>query len=141
MRQNHSWGGSRHEALRLPFMTQIQWDRLLATAAVRGASDILLSPGVEPMIRRSDSWQPLQTSPVEATALQAIVDAHLGPKPDGQAEQYAYWDFRFGDDAVRFRAYAFGYPATRLLLIARLPASGRGDAPDRCPECGAPTRR
>jgi Tfp pilus assembly pilus retraction ATPase PilT len=120
-------------------MAALQWDRLLATCTVRRASDILLSPGVQPLLRQTESWSPLQASPVDAAYLQQLVDAHLGAKPDGQTGDYAFWDFRFGDDPARFRAAAFGYPATRLLLITRFPPDGADT--DHCPQCGSPVVR
>jgi hypothetical protein len=65
----------------------------------------------------------LQAPLVEIIALRALANERLAPNPDGQGDGYAYSDFRFGD-AARFRALAFGYPATSVLLVARYPAGG-----------------
>jgi Tfp pilus assembly pilus retraction ATPase PilT len=106
-------------------MASLQWDRLLETCYRRNASDILLSPGSPPMIRLSESWRTLQAPPVDTAAIQALVAERFVTAPDGEHDGYAYSDFAY-KGMRRFRAMAFGYPATFLLLIARYPAEDSG---------------
>ena len=106
-------------------MASLQWDRLLETCCRRNASDILLSPGASPLIRLAESWRSLQVPAVDAATIQALASEQLGENPAGREEGYAYSDFGYGD-AGRFRATAFGYPATNVLLISRHP-SGESD--------------
>ena len=104
-------------------MGSLQWDRLLETCYRRNASDLLLSPGASPMIRLPESWRSLQVLPIDAATIQALAAEQLGENPAGREEGYSYSDFAYGD-AGRFRATAFGYPATNVLLISRYPSDG-----------------
>ncbi len=101
----------------------LAWDRLLETWVRRNATDILLSPGTSPLIRLADSWRPLQVPPVDVETIRALASEQLGENPAGREDGYSYSDFGHGDVA-RFRATAFGYPATNVLLIARYPSDG-----------------
>ncbi len=65
----------------------------------------------------------MQAPSVDTAAIQAMVAERFGAAPDGERDGYAYSDFHYGDIA-RFRAMAFGYPTTFLLLIARQQAEG-----------------
>ncbi len=103
----------------------LQWDRLLETCFRRNASDILLSPGASPMIRLAESWRALQVPPVDPATIQALASEQLGAHPAGREEGYSYADFSYGD-VGRFRATAFGYPATNVLLISRYPREDSG---------------
>ena len=109
-------------------MASLQWDRLLETCYRRNATDILLSPGASPMIRLAESWRSLQAPAVDAATIRALASEQLGENPAGRAEGYAYADFDYGDagDAGRFRATAFGYPATHVLLISRYSSEAPG---------------
>jgi len=109
-------------------MASLQWDRLLETCYRRNASDVLLSPGASPMIRLAESWRSLQVPAADAATIRALASELLGENPAGREEGYAYSDFDYGDagDATRFRATAFGYPATNVLLISRYPSDGPG---------------
>ena len=114
------------------------WDRLLETCCARNATDILLSPGSPPLLRLADKWHTLQVPAVDVTAIQTLVSEQLAAKPDGEVDGYAYWDFQFrrvfclppGTLAApicrRFRATAFGYPATNVLLISPHPENSLG---------------
>ncbi len=105
----------------------LQWDRLLETCVRRNATDILLSPGASPMIRLAESWRSLQVPPADAATIQALASEQLGENPVGREEGYSHSDFSYGD-AGRFRATAFGYPATTVLLISRYPSDESGGA-------------
>ena len=104
-------------------MASLQWDRLLESCYRRNASDILLSPGVSPMIRLAESWRALQVAPFDAATIQALAHEQLGENPAGREEGYSYADLAYGN-AGRFRVTAFGYPATSVLLISRCPSDG-----------------
>ena len=103
----------------------LQWDRLLETCYRRNASDILLCPGASPMIRLTESWRALQVLPVDAATIQALARERLGENPAGREEGCSYVDFDYVD-AGRFRATAFGYPGTNVLLISRYSSDGSG---------------
>src|SRR3954451_8035843 len=104
-------------------MASLNWDRLLETCYRRGASDILLCPDASPIIRLAESWRALQVPAVDAATIQALANEQLGENPPGREQGYAYSDFSYGE-AGRFRATAFGYPATNALLISRYPSNG-----------------
>jgi Tfp pilus assembly pilus retraction ATPase PilT len=114
----------RARAAKEAFMA-LQWDRLLETCYRRNASDILLSPGASPMIRMAESWRSLQVPPLDAATIQALASKQLGENPVGHEDGYSYADFRFRDMG-RFRATAFGYPTTNVLLISRYPRDASG---------------
>jgi Tfp pilus assembly pilus retraction ATPase PilT len=106
-------------------MASLNWDRLLESCYRRNATDILLSPGASPMIRLAESWRSFQVPPADAATIQALASEQLGANPTGSEEGYSYSDFSYGE-AGRFRATAFGYPATSVLLISRYPSDAGG---------------
>src|SRR4051812_29013684 len=101
-------------------MSPLQWDRMLETCYRQDATDLLFVPGPPPMVRLRTSWRALELPPVDAAAVQALANERIGAEPDGRADGYAYSDFSYGD-VIRFRAMAFGYPFTDVLVIARRP--------------------
>ena len=105
-------------------MASLQWARLLETCCRRDASDLLLTVGSPPMIRLRESWRALQVPPLDVAALQVLAEERLGTRPDGEADGFAYSHFRYGD--AGFRAMAFGYPDTKLLLVAKYPGDDEG---------------
>jgi len=106
-------------------MASLQWDRLLETCCRRNATDILLCPGTSPMIRLTQSWRWLQVPPVDAATIQALASERIEEHTAAHEAGYCYADFNYGDTA-RFRAIAFGYPATNALLISRHPDNEPG---------------
>ena len=95
----------------------LAWDRLLETCRQRHADVALLTPGSPPQLRIDQSWRSLQVPPLEPGDVKAMAAEILRPKPDAETDGYAYVDFSYGDDAF-FRAMAFGYPETRLLVVS-----------------------
>jgi Tfp pilus assembly pilus retraction ATPase PilT len=100
-------------------MAKLQWDRLLETCFKQGATDILLAPDCPPLLRIAIQWRAIHLDePLTRADLVALAKERLGPKPGGETDDYTFSDFAYGNVA-RFRAMAFGYPETALLLIAR----------------------
>jgi hypothetical protein len=93
------------------------------------------------MIRLAESWRSLQVPPLDVETIRALARQQLGDNPTGREEGYAYSDFLHREvncqlqpvespAITRFRATAFGYPATNVLLISRDPRDGSdGDHP------------
>src|SRR3712207_2399379 len=101
-------------------MASLAWDRLLETCSSRNASDVLLMPGFAPSIRLQDEVRTLQVPPVEPADLEHLL-REIFPAPPAvpaSTDEYAYQDFSYGE-TVWFRALAFGYPQTKLLLVMR----------------------
>jgi Tfp pilus assembly pilus retraction ATPase PilT len=107
-------------------MGALQWDRMLETCHKRNGSELLLFPGSPPMIRMRRNWRAMDVPPIDAPTLQALAQELIGKKPDGQADGYTYSEFGYGD-MRRLRAMAFGYPDTRLLIVARFPRDEGGE--------------
>jgi Tfp pilus assembly pilus retraction ATPase PilT len=97
-------------------MAAIAWDRLLETCCRRHADVMLLTAGCPPMLHIEGIWRTLQTPPLEPGDVKAMATEVLDPKPEQQMG-YAYSDFWYGDVAF-FRAMAFGYPETTLLIVS-----------------------
>jgi hypothetical protein len=98
-------------------MGKVAWDRLLETCYQRG-SDLLFVPGNPILVRSPRPWQSLQLpalSPhdVRTMAAERVSATHVA------VDGYAVQDFWYGD-AAQFRATAFGYPETTVLLVSRL---------------------
>ena len=106
--------------------TRISLDRLLETCSRQHASDVLIAPNSQVLIRLQDSWRVLPTLNAESgDIVRMCAELFVGDEVK-QQPGYASVDFSFGDLA-RFRAMAFGFPATKVLVIARFPENGEGD--------------
>jgi hypothetical protein len=85
------------------------------------------------MLRLRDVWRALKTVCAEPDDPQQLAEMCFQQRTPGKSEGHAYIDFSFGNVA-RFRAMAFGFPKTTMLLFSRLdglpPASPIG-APNR----------
>ncbi len=117
-------------------MATIAWDRLLETCYKRKADVALLAPGSPPVVRVDQSWRSLQVSPLEPGDVKAMASEILRPGPEAEADGYAYRDFWFGDVAF-FRAMAFGYPETTLLVVSPTAPTRPPPADPRFPNAGA----
>lgn len=99
-------------------MSAIEWDRLLETLYQSNATDALLRPGSPPLIRL-DGWRALRVgAPLSADDVVVMAADRIGRLADGELDGYSYRDFRYGEVAW-FRAIAFDYPQTTLLIVAR----------------------
>jgi hypothetical protein len=94
-------------------------DRFLETCCRRKGTDIVFAPNRRPVLRTNDGWMEFQSDTVSPSGIKALADDRLSVRVDGNVEVYAYSDFRYGDEAT-FRAIAFGYPDTNLLVISRI---------------------
>ncbi len=77
----------------------------------------LLAPGSPPVLRVGQSWQSLEVPPLEPEDVKTMAAEVLRGKPKSETDGYAYTDFWYGDVAF-FRAMAFGYPETTLLVVS-----------------------
>jgi hypothetical protein len=113
-------------------MSSFDWDRLLETCHTNDADLALLVPGSPPLIRIADSWRALQVPALTSDEIVDLAAQQLHPKPDAQTDDgYAYSDFQYRDVAL-FRAMAFGFPQTKLLVLSRFaqpPPPPRPDSP------------
>jgi twitching motility protein PilT len=97
-------------------------ESLIEQALQAGASDLLLSDGVPPMIRLAGDLHPLTGAPVlDAAAVAEHVDALLGPEQRQQFGTDREVDFSFSwNEVARVRGNAFhqrGTPALALRII------------------------
>jgi hypothetical protein len=113
-------------------MASLQWDRLLETCHRHGAGDLLLTPGSPPMIHLHEGWRALHTPAIDVGAVRTLADDRLGATPDAEVDGYAYSDFRYGE-AGMFRAMAFGFPNTTVLLVTRFRSDPDGEQPQETP--------
>jgi len=95
----------------------MQLDRALETCWKRHGTDIVFAPDNPPLLRTPKGWHAMSIPPLDAAQIRALADERMSPKPDGEEGVYAWKDFRYGDVAS-FRAIAFGYPNTTLLVIS-----------------------
>ena len=107
-------------------MTNISLDRLLETCQRNNATEALLVPGANPVVRLDQGWRALATKRLTLSDVVSMADAAVGRKPV-QSDGYSHHDFKYGK--ARFRAVAFGYPKTRVLLLVHLSADRQDDPP------------
>jgi hypothetical protein len=108
----------------------LQWDRLLETCYRQNATDLLLIAGSPVMIRLVESWRSLQTDTLIPADIVAMAAERIGPGPHSTQDGYVFADFSYKN--VAFRAKAFGFPETVMVLIVRYPS--------RPPGSGSPPR-
>lgn len=116
-------------------MATIAWDRLLETCYKRKADAALLCPGSPPLLRIEQAWRSLQVSPLELQDVKAMAAEILRPKPDAETDGYAYSDFWYGDVEF-FRAMAFEFPETKLLVVSPTARTRPPPADPRVPNAG-----
>ena len=104
-------------------MAGVAWDRLLETCYRRDADVALVTAGSPPLLKLGEQWRALQMPPLEVDDVTSLASELLRPK-QGEADGYAYIEFSYGDVAS-YRVMAFGFPATRLLVVSR----SRGSRP------------
>jgi hypothetical protein len=92
-------------------------DRILETCWRQRGTDIVFAPNRRPLLRTDDGWHELQTTPLSHNDIKALAEERLSSRVDGNEGVYSYTDFRYWDVAT-FRAIAFGYPETTLLVIS-----------------------
>ena len=102
----------------------VAWDRLLETCYRRDADVALVTAGSPPLLHVGEQWRGLQMPPLEADDVTSLASELLRPEPQREADGYAYVEFWYGDVAF-YRVMAFGFPATRLLVVSR----SRGSRP------------
>src|SRR3954468_1663716 len=98
-------------------MAVLRWDRLLETCCRKEATDILLRPGSPPLLRSAKGWQALALPPLLPEDVIELAEEAMrlgAPKPTEHG--HTYCDF-LHDDKAGFRAMAFGYPETTLLIV------------------------
>ena len=110
--------------------TNISLARVLETCCRLHAADALLTPGSPPLVRHYGVWRSLKSPRVLMSDVVSMAMETVGARPSAGADGYTYTDFNFGNVA-RFRAMAFGYPQTTLLLLVHLSA-------DSLPESSQP---
>jgi len=107
-----------------------QWDRLLETCHRKNATDMLLIAGSPVFIRLTDSWRALQTEILKPADLVVMAAQRLGPAPRDSGDGYFFADFSYKDGT--YRAKAFGFPETVMVLVVRYPSPPRkGSSPPR----------
>jgi Tfp pilus assembly pilus retraction ATPase PilT len=104
----------------IPLMPVVKWDRLLETCFRQGGTAMLITVGSPPFIQIAELWRAMQIDPLARRDLVGLAEQVLGSGRGSQRDGYAYLDFAYGNVA-RFRAMAFGYPKTSVLLISRWP--------------------
>jgi hypothetical protein len=103
-------------------MDSTLWNRLLETSRNHGG-DLLLVPGSPPLVRTGDDWRALMLPPLYPADVQAHATDCLDGAGTLSDDGYTYRDFPYarGTDTLDFRARAFAYPNTSVLLVSRLP--------------------
>jgi Tfp pilus assembly ATPase PilU len=99
------------------------WDRLLETCSHNDASDLLLVPGSPPLIRLKEEWRVLSLPPLEMDQIRSMVEERMSGCSVAAKDGSIWWDIQHSDGSI-FRISAFGYPETKVLLMARLPSKG-----------------
>src|SRR5687768_16848211 len=99
-------------------MSELDSERLLETCCRNDGADILLVPGKPPFIRMKDFWRPLDAPLIELEEINSMAHERFRAGT-GLLDECTYADFWYRDVAM-FRALAFGYPATTLLIFARI---------------------
>ena len=98
------------------------WNRLLETSRNHGG-DLLLIPGSPPLVRTGDDWRALMLPPLSPADVQALATDCLSDVATTSDDGFTYRDFPCGagPDTIHFRARAFAYPNTSVLLVGRIP--------------------
>ena len=98
-------------------------EELIGRALQAGASDLLLSHGVPPMVRLAGELKPLPRAPaLDVAAVSRHVDALLGPEQRQQFRVDREVDFSFGwRDKARVRGNAFHQQGTPALALRVIP--------------------
>jgi hypothetical protein len=79
------------------------------------------------MLRLRDGWHAVKTATPQSDDPQRLATICLQHGRRGESEGHSFTDFSFGDIA-RFRAMAFGFPNTTVLMISRMEESPPGSA-------------
>ncbi|HEY7117128.1 MAG TPA: hypothetical protein VH475_11100 [Tepidisphaeraceae bacterium] len=95
--------------------------KFLQTCYVNGGTDLVLAPGVAPLMRRDGGWHRLEIPPLGPDDIKKIAADLLYAQPFARNRTYAFVDFAYADLA-RFRATAFDYPDTSVVVITRIDA-------------------
>ena len=101
-------------------MSALVWDRLLETLSRNSGTDLLLVPGSPPMVRTAQQIQAMSVPPLTEGDVAMLAEEMLSKKISGSADGYTWLDFNYlHDSAAWFRIMAFGYPATRAVMVMR----------------------
>ena len=101
-------------------MGSVVWDRLLETCLRKDASVVLLVPGSPPLMRIGRVWRGLDVPALSAEDVVDLAAERIRPGRHAQSNGYAYDDFWYRDGAF-FRAMAFGFPETKVLVVSPAP--------------------
>jgi len=102
---------------------RFRWDRLLNTTYLRNAEELLLISGSPPLLRMPDRLRALALPALDQSEVASLTAEMLADRSTPSEAGYASFEFRYvhdGDRTAWFRATAFGYPNTQLLLVTRI---------------------
>jgi len=106
----------------MPVSTKPTMEQMLRTVVERGASDLHLSAGLAPHLRKDERLIPLEGGPLTGEDVRELAYSLLAPENIQRFERWKELDFAFSlDGAARFRANYFVQQGTVGVAIRMLP--------------------